>query len=214
MYIVINKDALEMVAAADTMRWASLIAWVHWPDNEIIIVDTNEKKSWSIMTQTEMATLYTNMSGEEAPGDYSQCLDDLCSYGATWENYPESADKLEAIAAKMPERPNVGSKKHPPIHSGYADRHDGEKAAPARQISSEEAKPKRAPKESGEAPSAPRKAGSTKDVWDIAEGVLTEKGAENMKALRTAIVAECVAKGINPGTAATQYGKWKASKGL
>jgi hypothetical protein len=73
------------------------------------------------------------------------------------------------------------------------------------------------PKEKAE-PSAPRKPGATKRVWDIADALLasvTGQGlAVDVKAIRKGVVDACVNEGINAGTAATQFGKWKADKGL
>ena len=63
-------------------------------------------------------------------------------------------------------------------------------------------------------PSAPRKPGATKMVWDIADARLAANPGMDLKTLRKLIVAECEAQGINGGTAATQFGKWKSSKGL
>lgn len=48
--------------------------------------------------------------------------------------------------------------------------------------------------------------GATAKVWEIADGV--------GKADRNAIIQACVAQGINPSTAATQYSKWKKARGL
>lgn len=48
--------------------------------------------------------------------------------------------------------------------------------------------------------------GATAKVWEIADGV--------GKADRNAIIAACVAQGINPSTAATQYSKWKKARGI
>ena len=63
-------------------------------------------------------------------------------------------------------------------------------------------------------PSAPRKPGATKMVWDIADARLAANPGMDLKTLRKLIVAECKAQGINEGTAGTQFGKWKSSKGL
>lgn len=48
--------------------------------------------------------------------------------------------------------------------------------------------------------------GATAKVWEIADGA--------GKADRNAIIEACVAQGINPSTAATQYSKWKKARGL
>lgn len=53
---------------------------------------------------------------------------------------------------------------------------------------------------------APRKAGATARVWQIADAVSAAGGD------RKAIVEACVAEGINASTAATQYSRWKRAK--
>lgn len=62
-------------------------------------------------------------------------------------------------------------------------------------------------------PSAPRKPGATKQVWDIADARLAANPGMDLKTLRKLIIAECESQGINGGTAATQFGKWKAARG-
>ena len=74
--------------------------------------------------------------------------------------------------------------------------------------------PTKPEKEKSAEPSAPRKPGATKMVWDIADARHAANPGLDVKTLRKMIVAECEANGINGGTAATQFGKWKASKGL
>lgn len=67
-------------------------------------------------------------------------------------------------------------------------------------------------------PSAPRKPGATKRVWDIADALLatvTGQGlAVDVKSIRKGVIDACTNEGINAGTAATQFGKWKSDKGL
>lgn len=48
--------------------------------------------------------------------------------------------------------------------------------------------------------------GATAKVWEIADGI--------GKADRNAVIAACVAQGINSSTAATQYSKWRKTRGL
>lgn len=55
----------------------------------------------------------------------------------------------------------------------------------------------------------PSPSGATGKVWLIADRVHAEKGLD-----RKAIMDACVAEGINPSTAGTQYAKWKKAKGL
>ena len=58
-----------------------------------------------------------------------------------------------------------------------------------------------------DAPSAPKATSTTGKVWMIADRLLATGSTD-----RKAVIAACVAEGINPATASTQYGKWRASK--
>jgi hypothetical protein len=73
------------------------------------------------------------------------------------------------------------------------------------------------PAAEAKAPSAPSKPGATKRVWDIADekwSAEPNKFTASPKEFRKSVIDACESEGINPGTAATQFGKWKASKGL
>ena len=64
------------------------------------------------------------------------------------------------------------------------------------------------------APNRPREGTTTAHVWDIADGMhASDPGLGiDSKEFRTCVIDQCVEAGINKSTAATQYGKWKASK--
>lgn len=49
---------------------------------------------------------------------------------------------------------------------------------------------------------------TTARIWALAEGLTANK----ILAERQAVIQACLAEGINPATASTQFGKWKASK--
>lgn len=68
---------------------------------------------------------------------------------------------------------------------------------------------KRPPKADGVAPDQPRTGSTTGRVWEIADSLWP---AGSTMPDRKAVIAACEAKGINPSTASTQYGKWKASR--
>ena len=60
---------------------------------------------------------------------------------------------------------------------------------------------------------APAK-GATARVWAIADELLAKIGGGDIKELKRRVVNAAEAEGLNGGTAATQFGKWKAAKGL
>jgi hypothetical protein len=49
----------------------------------------------------------------------------------------------------------------------------------------------------------------TGKVWDLADKILAETG----QADRSAVVAACLAEGVNVNTASTQYSHWKKAQG-
>lgn len=65
-------------------------------------------------------------------------------------------------------------------------------------------------------PTAPKAGSTTGKVWEIADGFFSEDASQtrDMKTFRAKVITACEAIGINPGTAATQFGAWKRSKGL
>lgn len=66
------------------------------------------------------------------------------------------------------------------------------------------------PKEPGAAPARPKAMTTTGLVWEIADKLFVEAG--NKLPDRKVVIAACEAQEINPATASTQFGKWKASK--
>ena len=65
----------------------------------------------------------------------------------------------------------------------------------------------KAPREPGAPPPRPKATSTTGRVWEIADRMLAAGATD-----RKAVIAACEAEGINPSTASTHYGKWKASK--
>lgn len=76
--------------------------------------------------------------------------------------------------------------------------------------------PKPAKKAASDGPGGPPVKGATAKVWVIADAYYAGLPANHVlnRTDRGAIIAKCEAEGINPATAATQFSKWKRSKGL
>jgi hypothetical protein len=55
--------------------------------------------------------------------------------------------------------------------------------------------------------------GLTKRVWEIGDAVKAANPTAELKAVRKKIMELCEEEGLNPGTAATQYGRWKNDRG-
>jgi len=74
-----------------------------------------------------------------------------------------------------------------------------------------EAAAEKAPKDEKNGVTRPRAGTSTGKVWEIADAISQETKSP---ADRKSVVAKCTEAGINPSTAATQYGKWRKYHGL
>lgn len=68
---------------------------------------------------------------------------------------------------------------------------------------------KKSPKAKGGSPSTPKSGSVTGRVWAVADALWQSSG---VMPERRAVMAACEAEDINPSTASTQYGKWKASR--
>ena len=238
MLILIDRDNLKMVAAASKMSHMMLIEKHLFPDVSTEIVDSQDGKLWTVFTKEEMARLYTNMSGQEAP-DYPVAIEQLRAYSAGWSEYPTSEGELvklddaQAIPGPIeveepepedepyvapteelePDEP-VSRATHQAIISGVEAANQKQGVAKVEGGAPTKAKEPKEPKE----PSAPRKPGATKRVWDIADAIYANRPAEvtpdYIKLVRKGVIVQCESEGINPGTAATQFGKWKAERGV
>jgi hypothetical protein len=225
--ILIDKTNLRMVAAAATRKWINLVSYVDYPDIDVVIVDSLEGMTWSVLDKPQMATLYTNMSGQPAP-EYGECITQLRSYSESWPNYPKTEAELEreAEAIYAEEQAGVFDNPHDPhLHPENVVQRQAHQAAiqaaEAAHVSPSPAEPSEAsqpaptkPKAEAKAEPAPRQ-GITKKIWEIADDLLAVTGSVgNIKEFRKTVISRAAAIGANEGTAATQFGKWKASKGL
>lgn len=232
MLILVDRDELRMVAAAGNRKWINLVGYCDFPGKRLVVVDSLEGKTWTVFDEEEMATLYTNMSGQPAPA-YAEAVAQLRAYSDAWPAYPKSEAELEREAEKIfQEEQNEYS----PAESAF-DMQTGQnsqvmreahqatieavemanealspeqRAAAIQQAPTSAPKPK---KEAGEAP-VPRQ-GITKKIWEIADDLLAVTGSVgNIKEFRKEVIKRAAAIGANEGTAATQFGKWKSSKGI
>lgn len=98
---------------------------------------------------------------------------------------------------------------------GKPQKEEAPKADPKAAASKEKAEaPKKAvvPKQpSQNGVTRPKDGTKTGDVWKIADTISENV---NRPATRKEVLAECVGKGINTATGATQYGRWRKFHGL
>ncbi|ABP63611.1 BcepGomrgp40 [Burkholderia phage BcepGomr] len=231
MIIVIDRDNLRMVAGTNSRNHAHLIAEVDFSNVATLLVSTEGGRDWTVLTDLEIRMMFKNMSGMESP-PYGEAIKQLRAYGETFPVYPkgeaelertltelrkldtpeDAAEHVEAVAERSVENRQAiiaMAEAANPALSRPAER------VPEAEYQAARAKPASAPKPAGEAPSAPRKPGATKMVWDICDRALeTWGGGEINKAFREAAKKACVDAGINEGTFGVQFGKWKSSKGV
>jgi hypothetical protein len=236
MLILIDRDELKMVAAAGSRKWINLVGYVDFPGKKLVVADSLEGKTWTVLDAEEMATLFKNMSGQDAP-PYATAIEQLRSYADTWPNYPKSEAQLEKEAEQIFQQEQIEAAEeggNDPYLAGIAARGevsrethqaciDAAEAANAKLTPEDRAQaaasaPTSAPKAkkepSGEAAERPRQ-GVTKRIWEIADELLAVTGSiGNIKEFRKSVIDRAQAEGANGGTAATQFGKWKSSKGL
>ena len=174
------------------------------------------------LTSMENRILYRNITGKEPPTAFGDVMDQLYEELLNIPDDIRGLFKLQQQAGPdplpcdvgMPERnaaPVINIPKAPSIP-----------VAPSSAAGPSIPKAPAIPKAPGAIPQAPKPGGTTARVWAIAEKNLVEQAVNSMtmgmclgnKAFRKIIIDECEAEGINPGTAATQFGAWKRSKGL
>jgi len=232
MLILIDRDELRMVAAAASRKWINLVGYVDFPGKRLVVADSLEGKTWTVLDSEEMATLFKNMSGQDAP-PYSTAIEQLRAYSDTWPNYPKSEAQLEREAEQIYQEEQAADEdagiRHlaqvgvsPEIHQECIDAAEmanarlspEQKAEAAQKPANAAPAAKAKPAASGEPAERPRQ-GITKRIWEIADELLAVTGnVGNLKEFRKKVIDRAQAEGANAGTAATQFGKWKASKGL
>lgn len=229
MHILIDKSQWRMIAAAPTLKHINLVAYVDFPNADKLVVDSQESRTWSVVGETEMGQLYRNMSGLEPP-EYSECIKQLASYGDTWPAYSKSEAQLEREAEAIYQAEEAEKSDEDHRHEAKVAmqqmREAHQASIEAAEAHHKAANPSAYPQASKPAEPAPTKPkpegeprprqGITKKIWEIADELLAVTGQiGNIKEFRSEVIKRAKAQhGANEGTAATQFGKWKASKGF
>lgn len=224
MHILIDKTNLRMVGAASTRKWINLVAYVDFPNVETVVVDGQEGRTWTALDRTEMATLYTNMSGQPAP-EYGEAIKQLMAYAETWPNPTKSESALEAEAEKIYAEEQANRDENDPVPEPGVTRANHQAIIKAAEAASPEARAATSAALSGDSgqprerkpadPSAAPKQGITKRIWEIADDLLAVQGSiGNLKEFRKKVIERSAAEGANEGTAATQFGHWKRARGI
>lgn len=223
MFVIIDNGQLKMVAAAHKRTHIQLILEVDFPDSDCTICNANDGGSWTGFTREQMDTLYKNTSGMAEAPDYGDAIEQLRAYVLTWSDYHKSEEELAVELQQLiddgdipPDDPvqqqinanKMMRKAHQEIIAQV------EKASATHEAQPEVVAEKAVEKAKKEArPVATPTQGLTKRVWDIADAVKAANPNVDLKAIRKKIMEVCDSEGLNPGTAATQYGRWKNDRG-
>lgn len=199
-HVLINNDTLEIVKVVPTMEQALSWAEALMPYNDFLVVGT-ENKEYSCYTHYELASIYHNATGDTVPREmeYAKLLQGVVHLAKNW-----AVDETEAETIQEEYGVTVPDEPEPPRVAVVA--------APLPDTApSGKSRPAAAP---AKAPGRPKPGSSTGKVWDIADKVLADHAdmGLNAKELRATVIAQCEAEGINPSTAATQFGKWKKAQ--
>jgi len=216
-YALVNNENLTVPIVCTTAAAAD--AWSHlmcgMDDN--IILSLNERKGFATFTDLELQILYYNLTRTELT--VKEYADKLKSVYEQIKTLPV----VDLPASEVEKRflgPGHDFSTEPVVDKPrrWAGKSHGFESAPVKgKTPSPRAKSSTG---GGDAPVKPR-GGTTARVWEIATKIKEEQftdgnilDPQDMKALRSAIIAACEAEGINSSTAGTQYSKWKRDQGF
>lgn len=242
-YIGVDLDACVVLFKAEDMYSACLLSALEHEDKTHLIFPVERRISDAAIHKRygsrvfpkflagfEQERLWKNMTGEERPKTWGELSDRIHAFLLEMPYDVRSRFDLERRAGSEPLA--VDLREITPIQHVF---HGSPTPPPSRPapIPSAPSAPKgeampslpafaipAAPKAPGAIPSAPKPGGTTARVWEIATAAYAKKADGgivldiDIKALRTEVINACTDEGINPGTAATQFGAWKKSKQL
>lgn len=194
-YTIIDRDRLVIIGTVSTATIAAQIEMVYYKETPTIVVNPGEGKSLSQLDEVELKMLLKGLAIPVDGQDYKTLMGYLKYY---CENLPiqdpnqQSLDYIQGIMRNEVLAP------------------------PAEDPTKSVEKKAREPRAEGSAPS-PK--GSTGRVWAIADEQLQRHHngvieGVNLKDLRRVVIEACTDAGIHEATAATQWSKWKKSKGV
>lgn len=214
LYVLVDNKELKFLKGAKSVKQLECWAEIVCKKNDFLILPTNERRPWSVYGIGELAVLYAKATGASIPpGDYASAVRSVVDLAKQVDEDPTTFEALvKRLGGKAPvvdPRPLWRDGVNPEIKGtkAYAEaqaRRDAKAEQNAREASGEQPARKRGTP-SG-APCARPKGGVTGRVWAIAD--TAAQSGKTGKELRAAIIATCVAEGIDPSTAATQYSKW------
>jgi hypothetical protein len=223
MFVLIDTDHLKMVAAAHKRSHMELILEVDFPEINSMLCNANDGGSWTGFSREQIDTLYKNTSGLEEAPEYGEAIEQLRAYVLQWSDYHKSEEQLAEerqlaiddgdIPPDDPVQQQIDANKmmranHQAIIAQVEKANAEHEAKP--EVQAEKAVEKQ--KKAARPVTAPTQ-GLTKRVWEIADAVKGANPTVDLKAIRKKVMELCNEEGLNPGTAATQYGRWKNDRG-
>lgn len=212
-YVVIDRETMKFLGAAEGLTAASLLADLAPIATTNVVMPLDRKSQFASFGILELLLLIKNTTGQPTvPGaihDFQKAVHDAYTLALALPLDTRSVKQLETEFANLPviEVPKKMPKLPPVIARMSQEQIDN--YVPGQNDHKKEPKAPRAPGVPGAAPSK----GATGKVWTVADRVRAELGGGVItKDMRAKIIAACEAEGINAGTAATQFGKWKATQ--
>lgn len=208
LYVLIDQTStqgMRLLAVADLKRVQAIGAIQKANGREVIAPPFDGGRTFSKFDLQRLQYLYWNTFNLTPPDVYQDLIQAIVKGVEAMPVDQTPIDDLEAMVKKLyPDGNYIGAANSVETQEKASEMTTGRKAAKASGDTSGAAK-------------TPRGSGTTARVWEIATQCFAEAGgnvssAEEWKALRATIMANCEAENINKATAATQYSKWKASK--
>lgn len=168
------------------------------------------------LTSMENRILYRNITGKEPPSAFGDVMDQLYEELLNIPDDMRGLFKLQQQAGPDPLPCDIGMPDPNPTPIIRIPKAPTIPVAPSSAAGPIIPRAPVIPKAPGAIPQAPKPGGTTARVWAIADSIIGPMDASvlDIKAVRKNVIDSCEAEGINPGTAATQFGAWKRSKGL
>lgn len=229
-YVGIDLDTLTILFKAADVKSACLISAMEFEHltHCIFPVERNEESKSGkarkvripgFLTTMEQKILYRNITGNECLEKVGELMYVLHELLHELPDDPRGQFKLEQMAGPIElsadaGMPAVGAK--PIIKMPSAPSLPVAPSIPSAPGIPSAPKIPSAPRIPSAQPTPPKAGSTTGKVWAIAEQTLLDypQATGDLKELRRVVIDACEAEGINPGTAATQFGAWKRAKGL